>query len=342
MGMCSSWPVALAPGKMAETAAAAAGALALRPSPATSAKVKRLWRTGLEWDTLPPSTKVMVRTPQARRARATLQPRVPAPTRRQRVAASLSVSSSGSSRHRMRRRLRSTDDSARACGSSCARSVTMRAPSLPRALRSQPTACGRLVVASPDSGSGSTRTRSEMDLGAMAAPGAEAGAEALRLPGASRQHTTCTYWGVPSCARTHMRRLRRGHPGCAGSRVGSLMQSRGAPRTPCAASAHHALHCSSEDTSKAPRSSATPPLSPTTSPRALARATKKARSREAGADPPPSPPLSPPRTPARRASAAARASPSAPTLSGARAASSGTAGVATKGRAGARAGKANQ
>ena len=67
--------------------------------------------------TLPLSTSVMWRTPQAIRQRATAQPSVPAPSSRQRWAAMLPTSRAGAARHRMSFRFRSTACSARDRGS---------------------------------------------------------------------------------------------------------------------------------------------------------------------------------------------------------------------------------
>mmetsp|Transcript_1362 Transcript_1362/g.3293 ORF Transcript_1362/g.3293 Transcript_1362/m.3293 type:complete len:276 (+) Transcript_1362:732-1559(+) len=110
MGISISTASTSASGMMACTASVAA--CALDRDSAASRWTKRLWRTGLESDTRPESTKVMHRTPQPMRVRATLQPRVPAPRSRKRMAFSRSGSSSGSSRHFMSFTLRSTASAA--------------------------------------------------------------------------------------------------------------------------------------------------------------------------------------------------------------------------------------
>mmetsp|Transcript_32296 Transcript_32296/g.84850 ORF Transcript_32296/g.84850 Transcript_32296/m.84850 type:complete len:242 (-) Transcript_32296:278-1003(-) len=147
MGIVSSCAAAFTPGKMRRSAAAAASALGLPPS-AQSANSKSDWRTGLEYETRPLSTNVTLRTPHPSRQRATLQPSVPAPRRRQRVEKIRSVSRSGSSRQRMSLRLRSTDDSASRRGSITALRSICRGPFLPRAFVSHPTAAGTFAVSS--------------------------------------------------------------------------------------------------------------------------------------------------------------------------------------------------
>lgn len=78
MGITRSTPAATTEGKIALRASAAAAALGLPPS-RQSWKVNRLCLTGLLKETRAESTKVMWRTPQASRERATAQPSVPAP-----------------------------------------------------------------------------------------------------------------------------------------------------------------------------------------------------------------------------------------------------------------------
>ena len=129
-------------GKMVRSALAAASAFGVWPS-TQSAKLKSDCRTGFEYETTPESTSVILRTPQPRRQRATEQPRVPAPRRRQRVPATASLFSCGISRHRISCRLRSTDASANASGRICRDRSIIRAPSFPAAFFAQPTAFGR-------------------------------------------------------------------------------------------------------------------------------------------------------------------------------------------------------
>lgn len=64
--------------------AAAVSALGL-PPPMLSAYSNRLCLTGLEYETLPLSMKVIFLTPQPMRLRASWQPRVPEPKSRQLV-----------------------------------------------------------------------------------------------------------------------------------------------------------------------------------------------------------------------------------------------------------------
>lgn len=78
MGITKSTPAATTEGKMARRASAAAAALGLPPS-RQSWNVNRLCLTGLLKEIRAESTKVMWRTPQAIKERATAQPSVPAP-----------------------------------------------------------------------------------------------------------------------------------------------------------------------------------------------------------------------------------------------------------------------
>ena len=75
--MLISTAAALTLGKMACSLAAAATAFGAPPS-RQSSNSYRLWRTGLEYDTLELSTSVMPRTPQPNKVLATAQPSVPA------------------------------------------------------------------------------------------------------------------------------------------------------------------------------------------------------------------------------------------------------------------------
>mmetsp|Transcript_22658 Transcript_22658/g.51832 ORF Transcript_22658/g.51832 Transcript_22658/m.51832 type:complete len:387 (-) Transcript_22658:233-1393(-) len=220
-------------GKMRRSAAAAASALGVSP-PMQSSKVKSDCRTGLEYATTPLSTKVMVRTPQPRRQRATAQPSVPAPTRRQLVAATASLSSCGISRQRISRRLRSTDASARASGSICADRSICRGPALFDELRLQPTALGggasrgeaskgpctsitteRLSPAAARGGGGKPKP-SACKAGA-AAPGCGSRYARMRTDGHSR--------GTSCCAVSSASKLRRGQPGLESRGHGSQKAS---------------------------------------------------------------------------------------------------------------------
>mmetsp|Transcript_41640 Transcript_41640/g.93959 ORF Transcript_41640/g.93959 Transcript_41640/m.93959 type:complete len:388 (+) Transcript_41640:229-1392(+) len=186
MGIVSAKPSAATPGKMRLSAAAAHAALGF-PPPSQSANSKSDCRVGLEKLTVPLSTSVKLRTPQPSRVRLTAQPSVPAPRRSTLHAASLSVSRLGRARHRMRRRLRSAEASASLRGSISAARSMRRAPGLPRAFASHPTA--------PTLGS------SPPAVSAFPAPGSAAGVEAARVvpcwaPGSTRSST------MPSIARS--------------------------------------------------------------------------------------------------------------------------------------------
>eukprot|EP00967_Tisochrysis_lutea_P025379 scaffold29290_cov31-Tisochrysis_lutea.AAC.1 len=109
-------PRAWTPGKIRFSASAAAGAFGVWP-PMHSSWTKRDCRTGLEYETMPESTRVIQCTPQPRRQRATAHPSVPAPMSKQRCDAMSSGCSAGMSRHRINRMLSSTLEAAMETGS---------------------------------------------------------------------------------------------------------------------------------------------------------------------------------------------------------------------------------
>eukprot|EP00162_Nutomonas_longa_P015135 comp22212_c0_seq1/m.52486 comp22212_c0_seq1/g.52486 ORF comp22212_c0_seq1/g.52486 comp22212_c0_seq1/m.52486 type:complete len:339 (-) comp22212_c0_seq1:627-1643(-) len=153
IGMLMLWPSETIAGKISRSRSAATSALGRLPS-WQSRKVNRLWRTGFEYETLLLSTNVMWRTPQAISVRATLHPKVPAPSKRHFCCPIVSRSIFGTSRHFISLRFRSTDSSARRCESMIALRSTSRGEGRPLAFASQPVTCG---IAQPCGSSGSRR-----------------------------------------------------------------------------------------------------------------------------------------------------------------------------------------
>ena len=202
MGMAMRCPADATPGKIRRRCSAAAAAFGAPPS-RQSANSKSDCRTGLLNDTTPESTKVMFRTPHARRHRATAHPSVPAPSSRHLVFANPSRSSSGRSRQRMSLRFRSTACDARRSGSMLAPRSTARGPARPRGLSSQPTAPGHGAFSPSASGERRGRRRtSSRDASAETRP-EDRRARMTRI--ASTRHR---------CAAS-VARFRSAHPGCS-------------------------------------------------------------------------------------------------------------------------------
>ena len=286
IGIAMRWAFAATDGKMRFKASAAACALGVSPL-MQSSKLNSVWRTGLEYETTPASTNVMLRTPQPSRHRATAQPSVPAPINKQRVPATFSVCSAGISRQRISRRLRSTEachevrahrmsrlvqrccgthvafkgkhvhTSARAWGFICAERSMKRGPILPAPFLSHPTALG----APPPGSHAGTVTLITIDRALLVmSPAADVVVVAdvvtvAEAPGGgSRKQMTRTLavgaeLTLRSTTPARTRRFRNGHPGFVSSGHGSQKPKKASP-SPRSSAARHSANSASGTTDR--------------------------------------------------------------------------------------------
>mmetsp|Transcript_106411 Transcript_106411/g.300934 ORF Transcript_106411/g.300934 Transcript_106411/m.300934 type:complete len:322 (-) Transcript_106411:269-1234(-) len=219
IGISSSTASASASGITALTASHAATAFD-RPCAASSC-VKRLWRTGLDKETLPLSTNVMRLTPQPISVRARWQPSVPAPRSRNRRPRMRSGSSSGSNLHFMSLIFRST-------ASAAMRRLSMKAVRSKFWIFVQPANCASAGVGEASAvaaaAADASRKKTCDRAGTSAALEARLGSRKARnrlLPGA--------------CCATARTRFLIGQPGAPSAEDGS---TKATARSPSAAEAH--------------------------------------------------------------------------------------------------------